>query len=157
MILTGKKHPQIKLHRFRKISKYEYELFGDWCIKSTLYTRFLNWNKIFERKKNSYLQNSVLCATSVLYSPFSLSSHWPLREQYCMEMLCFQSDYFQLKNGTPVFCKGFCVFQKICFKVKVPKTFKISSHYHIKTCRLLKWRAVLKIPSTFFWINLCWL
>ena len=111
--------------------------------------------KFSKEKENSYSQNSVLCATFVLYSPFYLSEHWPLRELDCMEMLCFQSQYSELKIGTPVFCKGFCVFQKICFKGKVPKTFKISSLYHIKTCRLLKWRAVLEIPSTFFWKKLC--
>ena len=36
------------------------------------------------------------------------------------------------------------VFQKICFKVKVLKKFKI------KTCQSLKRRAILKILSTFF-------
>ena len=30
------------------------------------------------------------------------------------------------------------VFQKIYFKVKVMKTFKISTDCHIKTCRSLK-------------------
>ena len=41
------------------------------------------------------------------------------------------------------------VFQKICFKVKVLKTFKISIKRHIKTCRFLKRRAILKIRSDF--------
>ena len=38
------------------------------------------------------------------------------------------------------------VFQKICFKVKVLKTFKISTDCHVKTCRYLKERTILKIP-----------
>ena len=42
--------------------------------------------------------------------------------------------------------KSVYVFQKIYFKVKVLKSFKISSDCHIKACRSLKWRAVLKIP-----------
>ena len=42
------------------------------------------------------------------------------------------------------------VFLKICFKVEILKTFKIFSDYHIKTCRSLKRRAILKIPSTVF-------
>ena len=46
-------------------------------------------------------------------------------------------------------------FQKIYFKVKVLKTFKIFSGYHKKTCRSLNWRAVSKIPSTFFQKNPC--
>ena len=37
------------------------------------------------------------------------------------------------------FLKKVFVFQKICFKVKV-----------LKTCRSLKRRAILKIPSTVF-------
>ena len=48
------------------------------------------------------------------------------------------------------FLKKVFVFQKICFKVKVLKTFKISTECHIKACRSLKWRAILKIPTTVF-------
>ena len=44
------------------------------------------------------------------------------------------------------FLKKALVFQKICFKVL--KTFKISSDCHMKTCRSLKRRAILKIPCT---------
>ena len=44
------------------------------------------------------------------------------------------------------FLKNVCVFQKIYFNVKVLKSFKISSDCHIKACRSLKWRAILKIP-----------
>ena len=45
------------------------------------------------------------------------------------------------------FLKSFYVFQKIYFKVKVIKLFKISSDCHKKACRSLKWRAILKIPN----------
>ena len=38
------------------------------------------------------------------------------------------------------------LFQKIYVEVKVLKSFKISSDCHIKACRSLKWRAILKIP-----------
>ena len=44
------------------------------------------------------------------------------------------------------FLKSVCVFQKIYFKVKVLKLFKISSNCHIKSCQSLKWRSILKIP-----------
>ena len=37
-------------------------------------------------------------------------------------------------------------FSEIYFKVKELKLFKISSDCHIKACRSLKWRAILKIP-----------
>ena len=46
------------------------------------------------------------------------------------------------------FLKRICVFQKNCFKVEVLKRFKISNDCHIKTCRSLKRRAILKNPST---------
>ena len=44
------------------------------------------------------------------------------------------------------FLKKVCVFWKIYVKVKVLKSFKIPSDCHIKTCRSLKWRAILNIP-----------
>ena len=48
------------------------------------------------------------------------------------------------------FLKKFFVFQKICFEVKVLKTFKIFNDCHIKTCRSPKRRAILKIPRIIF-------
>ena len=48
------------------------------------------------------------------------------------------------------FLRKVLVFQKIYFKIRVLKTFKISNDYHIKTCRSLKQRAIFKIPSTVF-------
>ena len=54
------------------------------------------------------------------------------------------------KKRYSIFLKSACIFQKIHFKVKVLKSFKIFNDYHIKVCRSLKWRAILKIPSTIF-------
>ena len=48
------------------------------------------------------------------------------------------------------FLKKVFVFWKICFKVEVLKTFKISIYFYIKTYRCLKRRDILKIPSTVF-------
>ena len=48
------------------------------------------------------------------------------------------------------FSKKVFVFQKICFKVKVSKTLDTFTGCHIKTCRSLKRRSILKIPSTVF-------
>ena len=45
--------------------------------------------------------------------------------------------------------KGF-IIQKFYSKVKVLETFKISTDCHIKTCRSLKQRAILKTPSAVF-------
>ena len=54
------------------------------------------------------------------------------------------------KNQNSSFLKKFFVFQKICFKVKVLKAFKIFSDCHIKTCRSLQRRAFWKSPVTLF-------
>ena len=48
------------------------------------------------------------------------------------------------------FLKQFFVFQKICFKVEVLKALKISCDCHIKTCRSVKRKAILKILITIF-------
>ena len=47
-ILTGKKYSQIKLQRLQQVGNGH---LGRWYIKSTLYKRFLNWNKIFKKTK----------------------------------------------------------------------------------------------------------
>ena len=61
-----------------------------------------------------------------------------------------KSSYWQCS-----FLKKDFVFQKIRFKVKVLKTFKIATDCYIKTCRSLKRRVILKIPSIAFQKNLC--
>ena len=55
-----------------------------------------------------------------------------------------------IKKQCSRFFKKVFIFQKICFKVKVLKTLKMSSDCHIKICRSLKRSAILKIPSTNF-------
>ena len=54
------------------------------------------------------------------------------------------------KKWHSIFMKKVFVFQEICFKVKVLKSFKVSTDCHIERCQSLKRRAILKIPSTFF-------
>ena len=53
------------------------------------------------------------------------------------------------ETKVPSFFKKAFVFSKNCFKVEILKTFKISSDYHIKTCRSLKRRAILVFRSTY--------
>ena len=70
-------------------------------------------------------------------------------------VVLYGNDAFSLlvlstKKRYSSFLKKVFVFQKICFKVKVLKTFETFTDYHIKTCRSLKRRAILKIPSTVF-------
>ena len=60
---------------------------------------------------------------------------------FCMEMMCFQSWCFQLKKVKKKyssFLKKVFVFQKICFKGKVLKTFRIFTDCYLKTCWSLK-------------------
>ena len=71
------------------------------------------------------------------------------------ENVTFSILVLSIKIWYSSFFKKVFVFQKIYFKVKVLKTFKISSDCHMKICRFLKRRAILKIPSTVFWKNLC--
>ena len=67
---------------------------------------------------------------------------------------------FSTKKWYSSFLKSVCLFQKIYFKVKVLKSFKISSDCHIKACWSLKWTAILKIPilkePMLFWLALKW-
>ena len=52
------------------------------------------------------------------------------------------------KKSYSSFLKIDLVFQKTCSKVRVIKTFKIPSDYHIKTC--LERKNILKIPRAVF-------
>ena len=80
----------------------------------------------FPKKQSSYWKNSTLCDKSILQLPFYLSSNWLLIEQFWMEMMYFQSQRFQLKNGTPVFSKKFPFFRKFLSKLKYWKRLKLS-------------------------------
>ena len=62
---------------------------------------------------------------------------------------------FSTKNKYSSFLKKVFVFHKICFKVILLKTFKISSGSHIKTSPTPKRRAVSRILTTVFQKNLC--
>ena len=62
----------------------------------------------------------------------------------------FSISVVSTKKRYSSFLKKVFVFLKICFKVKVLKTFETFTDCHIKTCRSLKRRAILKIPSTAF-------
>ena len=101
--MTGKKYPQIKLQRFQKV--------GIWT-------------------SNRYIKSTLDSDSSILYSPFNFSKHWLLKGRFCIEILRFQSYYFQLKKRYSCFLKKGFDFQKICCKVIVLKSFKICSDYH---------------------------
>ena len=47
-----------------------------------------------------------------------------------MEMMRFQSSYFELKNGTAVFWKSFSFSRKFATKLKHWQSFKVSTDLH---------------------------
>ena len=59
------------------------------------------------------------------------------------------------KKRCSSFLKKVFFFQKICFKVKLLKTFKISTDCHVKVRWSLKQGAILKFSSIIFHRNLC--
>ena len=120
--------------------------------------RFLNWNKVFlfffKKVNTGKGQNSVLCNRFILYSLFSV-----LTLAFDMAVL-YGNDAFSIlvlstKKRYFSSLKKVFVFQKIFFKIRVLKSFKMSTDCHVKTCRSLKRRAILKIPITVFYENLC--
>ena len=83
---------------------------------------------------------------SILYSPSNLLA---FDRAVLFQNVVFSILVFSTKKRYSSFEKGFH------FSVQVSKMFKIFSDCHIKTCRSLKRRAFLKIPSTDFWKKLC--
>ena len=87
-------------------------------------------------------------------TPFFVISHFVLHICFWQGSFVWHDEFSVLvlstKNGTSIFLKYDFAFQKIYLKIKVLKTFKISSDCHIITCRSLKWKAILKIPTIVF-------
>ena len=129
--------------------KCQYRILGSWYNKSILHRRLLNWNKIFKKIKwlLSKLRSfwSVHFVITILFVLTLASDMAVLYGNYLFSVLLLSN-----KIRYSSFFKKVFVFQKICFKVNVLKTFKIFSDCHIKTCRSLKWRAILKITCTIF-------
>ena len=102
--------------------KYEYGHLGGWYIKSTLYTRLLNWSKIFEKINYSCWQNSVLCDRCILYSPFHMLWHSDRAVLY--GNVAFSFLVLSTKQSIPVFWKRFLFFRKFVSKLKYWKRSK---------------------------------
>ena len=122
--------------------KYEYGHFGSPHIKLTLYKRFLKKNKIFKKYEifNSKTLFSVIGPFCTPYPSCGIIGFW----QSKFVWKCFQS--FSTKK------RYFLFFWKFASKLKY---WKIYSDCHIKACRSLKRRAILKVPSTVFNKSLC--
>ena len=122
---------------------------GPWYTKWTLYKKFLNWHKI--SKKIKWLLAKL---RSLWYFHFVLTILFVLTLASDMAVV-YGNDTFSIlvlltKKCYSSFLKKVFVLQKIYLKVKVLKTFKISTNCHIKTCRFFKQMAILKIPSIVF-------
>ena len=127
-MLTWKKNLK---QSFSANGKYEYEYLCCWYIKSTLYKTSLTWNKTF--KKIKYATGKT---------PF-----------FVIDAFC-TPHHISLNIGS--WKKAF-VYQKVCFKVIVLKTFKLFSDCHIKRSWSVnpilfgdKGGAKMPYPSIFF-------
>ena len=119
---------------------------GIWVIG--IYNNSLK--KVLKMKQN-FRENKVATGKT---SFFVLIILFVLTLTFDMALL-YGNDVFSIlalstKKRYSSFLKKVFVFQKMCFKVKVLKTFKISTGCHIKTCRSLKRRAILKIRRPVF-------
>ena len=144
-ILTGKKTPK---WNFSANEQYEYRHLGCWYIKSTLYKRFLNWNKIFKRIKQQLAKLLSLWKVhfvfTILFVLTLVSEIAVLNENNAFSILALSS-----KKQYSSFLKKFSFSREFVSKL-VLKTFEISIDFQIKTCRSLKRRTILKFPSMLF-------
>ena len=115
-----------------------------------LYIRGSSTETKFSKKESTELLAKLHFVLPILFVLTLASDRAVLYGNVMLSVLVLST-----KKQYSSFLKRVCVFQKIYFKVKVLKSFKISSDCHIKACRSLKWRAILKIPSTIFQKNLC--
>ena len=145
-ILTGKKHLQIKLQRLQKV--------WIWAFGSLLHQIKSLYKAL--KLKQSFRKNKVVTGKTSFFEMvhFVLTSLFVLTLAFDVVVL-YGNDTFSVllpstKKHYPSFLKKIFVFQKVCFKVKVLKTFKISTDCHRKTCWSLKRRAILKIHSIIF-------
>ena len=112
-ILTGKKHPQIKLQRFRKLWIWT---FG-WLLHQT--------NFLYEalKLKQNFRKNKVVTGKTRFFviGPFVLPILFVLTLASGRAVLCghvaFSILVLSTKKWFSSFVKGVCVLQKTCFKV----------------------------------------
>ena len=118
-------------------------------MKLTLYKRLLNWNKIFKKIKQ------LLAKLRFLWKVHFVLTILIILTLVSDMAVLYGNDAFSIlvlstKKRYSRFLKKVFLFQKIYFKMKVLKSFKVFTDCHMKTCRSLKQKAILKIPSTVF-------
>ena len=108
--------------------KYEYGHLGLWYTKLKLCKRFLHWNKILSLKKvvtgkpTFFVIDAICTHRSILALAFDMAV---LYENDAVSILVLST-----KKRYSSYLKKIFIFQKICFKVKVLKSFKISRLSH---------------------------
>ena len=123
-ILTRKKMPK---WNSSANEQYEYEYLGRWYIKSTLYKRFLSWNKIFKKMKlvtgkTSFLAIGPFCAPHSTWLNIGFR-----RGSFVSQYYIFNLSTFNYKTLIRAFWK---IFRK--FVLNILETFKIFCDCHIK-------------------------
>ena len=117
--------------------------------------KFLKWNKIFSEKLK-YLKGKLWSLQQlhfvlpILFVLTLTSDRAVLYGNVVLSILVLST-----KKQHSNFLEKFFVVLKICCKVKVLDTLKISSNCYLKACRSLKRTTILKIPSNVFQQNLC--
>ena len=128
---------QIKLQSTYKTQKYGQLGLG---TSNQLFIRGYQTETKFSKKKKQLLANFGLLL-QILFALILTSD---------MADDAFSVFVLSTKKSYPSFFGIVFFFQKICFKVKAMKMFKIFTDCHIKTSQSLQWRTILKIHSTVF-------
>ena len=109
---------------------------------------FLNWNKIFKRIKQQLAKLlslwKVHFVLTILFVLTLVSEIAVLNENNAFSILALSS-----KKQNSSYLKKFSFSREFVSKL-VLKMFQISTDFQIKTCRSLKRRPILKIPSMLF-------
>ena len=105
--------------------QYEYGHLGCLYIKSTLYKRLLNWNKIWKKQQSSYPAklHFLLKVHFPLFIPFVLTLASDMAVLY--QNITFSILTLLTKKHFSRFLKMILDFMIFFFKVKVVETFKI--------------------------------
>ena len=150
-ILTRKRHPQIKPERLREVRIWT---FGQLVHQITLY-EVLKLKQKFRKKLKQLLAKDRSLRQVPFVFPFLFVLTLASDRAILYGNVAFSILLLSIKKSYSSFQKKVFVFKKICFKVIVLKTFKVFSDFHIKKCRSLKRKAILKITSPVFQKNLC--
>ena len=127
-------------HRQKDSSIYKKQEFAICVVDSSnqLFIRVLKLKQNFQKYK-------VVTGKTLLFviGPFCTY------HSVCLNYLLYGNNAFSIlvlltKKRYSSFSKKDFLFQIICSKVKVLKTFKTSTNCHIRTCRFLKRRVILK-------------